>query len=147
MSANKKVKQFSMKFRSLKDNTQSTAVLKKRRNHSTGKYSHVFNSNTLRSSETLPETLNFDSRLIRNRLGHYYLCLPVTIELRGENQAPEGSACRHSTISLDPGVRTFTTDNDADEVVSEWDHGDMGIIFRLCYAHDQLQANWFKPDV
>ena len=66
----------------------------------------------------LPETLYSDSRLIRTRLGHYHLCLPLTIELRGENQAPKGSACRHSTISLDPGVRTFMTGYDADGAVT-----------------------------
>jgi hypothetical protein len=64
--------------------------------------------------------------------------LPMAMKIQGENQAPSSS--KHSTISLDPGVRTFMTGYDADASLCEWGKGDMGRIFRLCYTHDKLHA-------
>jgi len=52
-----------------------------------------------------PAELPADARLVRTRLGHYYLCVPMPLETRSENQAP--SKQKHATISVDPGVRTF----------------------------------------
>jgi hypothetical protein len=143
--AKKDVKHFSFKFRSRKDKTQSITVLKKHWNLKTGFYADLFNSTFLRGHQQLPNKLECDSRLIRTRLGHYYLCLPMAMKIQGENQAPSSS--KHSTISLDPGVRTFMTGYDADASLCEWGKGDMGRIFRLCYTHDKLQARWSRKNV
>ena len=64
----------------------------------------IFNSNVLRGHEALPSTLEHHSRLVRTRLGHYYLCVPKPLDIRGESQAPPEQ--KHATIALDPGVRT-----------------------------------------
>jgi putative transposase len=139
----------SLKFRSRKDKVQGISVLKKNWGHKrkNSKFRDVFNSHVLRSCEALPAKLQHDSRLTRNRLGHYYLCLPMPIETMSENQAPSFQAAQHATMSLDPGVRTFMTGYDADGTIVEWGDADMGRIFRLCYAHDKLQGKWSKKDV
>ncbi len=85
----------------------------------------------LNASEPLPETLDYDSRLIRTRLNEYYLCIPMGPD---ENQV-----CDQGTgvASLDPGVRTFMTVYDAESVV-EWGPGDTTRIHRLCQRLDHL---------
>ena len=62
-----------------------------------------------------PSTPAQNSRLVRTRLGHYYLCVPKPLDIRGESQAPPEQ--KHATIALDPGVRTFMTGYDADGAV------------------------------
>jgi len=143
--AKKDGKRFEFKFRSKKDETQSTTVLKKHWGHASGAYADVFNSRVLRGHQQLPAKLECDSRLLRTRLGHYYLCLPKPLEIQGENQAPP--AWKHATIALDPGVRTFMTGYDADGGVCEWGEADMGRIYRLCHRLDDLQSRWSRPSV
>lgn len=146
--AKKDVKHFQFKFRSKKDETQSIVVLKKHWKHfknKNTKYGWLFDNRVLRGHEPLPEKLDFDSRLIRTRLGHYYLCIPTLQEIQSDSQAP--FEAKHCTISLDPGVRTFMTGYDADGILCEWGAGDMRRIYRLCRAHDKLQARWSEPDV
>ena len=125
--AKKDKKRFAFKFRSRKDKTQSIAVLKKHWNHTRGIYAQLFGRKTLKGHEKLPKVLKYDSRLIRTRLGHYYLCLPCELEKRSENQAPKSDL--HATISLDPGVRTFMTGYDADGEIH----------YQLCKNHDKMQ--------
>jgi len=148
LKAKKDLKKNTFKFRSLKDETQSITVLEKHWDkHRSGVYANVFNSRVLRGHQPLRAELKHDSRLIRTRLGHYYLCLPKPLEIlnQGESQAPPMS--KHATISLDPGVRTFMTGYDADGGLCEWGESDMGRIGRLCHAHDDLQKRWSQPEV
>jgi transposase len=140
--AKKNLKKFHFKFRRKKDPTQSIAVLKKHWGHKRGVYSDIFDSKKMKAEMDLPKNLEHDSRLIRTRLNRYYLCIPVPIEVKCENQAPNSK--KHCTISLDPGVRTFMTGYDADGSTFEWAKDDFGRIFRLCYAYDRLQAKWSK---
>lgn len=138
-----KRKKFHLKFRSRKDDHQSIVVHKKHWNHKKGVYSSVFGTNKLRSPESLPDKLECDSRLVKNRLGHWYLCLPLKltkIDL-GENQA-KGEI--DSIIALDPGVRTFMTGYDPSGKVWEWGKQDIGRIYRLCHTIDKLQSEWSK---
>ena len=143
--AKKNLNHFDFKFRSKKDETQSIAVLKKHWGHRRGVYADLLNSHVLHGHQNIPATLDCDSRMIRTRLRHYYLCLPQPLDIWGDNQAPVED--KHSTISLDPGVRTFVTGYDADGAVCEWGEADMGRIYRLCYAVDRLQSRWSKPEV
>ena len=105
----------------------------------------IFNSNVLRGHEALPSTLEHHSRLVRTRLGHYYLCVPKPLDIRGESQAPPEQ--KHATMALDPGVRTFMTGYDADGAVYEWGEADMGRIYRLCHTLDDLQSRWSGANV
>ena len=87
-----------------------------------------------------PSTPAQNSRLVRTRLGQYYLCIPTALEIRGESQAPPEQ--KHATMALDPAVCTFMTGYDADSAVYEWGEADMGRIYRLCHTLDDLQSRW-----
>ena len=87
-----------------------------------------------------PSTPAQNSRLVRTRLGHYHLCVPKPLDIRGESQAPPEQ--KHATIALDPAVCTFMTGYDADGAVYEWGEADMGRIYRLCHTLDDLQSRW-----
>jgi len=137
--AKPEVRHFEMKFRSLKDESQSIGLRKKHWNKKRGVFSDVFSVQNLRCEQELPEKLDHDCRFVRTRLGHYYLCMPVDVK-SSDSQAPLAS--QHSTISLDPGVRTFMTGFDADGLCCEWGKDDMTKIFRLCHSVDSLQRRW-----
>ena len=115
--AKKNGKKYEFKFRSKKAESQSITVLKKHWGHKRGLYADLFKSHALYGHEALPSTLEHHSRLVRTRLGHYYLCVPKPLDIRGESQAPPEQ--KHATIALDPGVRTFMTGYDADGAVYE----------------------------
>ena len=132
------LKKFRLSYRSIKDFQQNVVVSKKHWVHKRGIYSDVFGQGVLKSSEPLPAELEHDARLVKDRLGRYYLCLPVANETRSENQAPGPEL--HSTISLDPGCRTFMSGYDADGSVLEWGKGDLSRIQRLCTYLDALQS-------
>ncbi|CAG8719733.1 3695_t:CDS:2 [Rhizophagus irregularis] len=40
----------------------------------------------VKSSKSISHTLGYDSRLVMNKLGEFYLCIPRPLELRTENQ-------------------------------------------------------------
>ena len=74
-----------MKLRSKKDPQQSITILSKHWGKSRGEYSFL---SKIKSAEPLPNKLEYDSRLVMNRLGEYYLCIPRPLEIRAENQGP-----------------------------------------------------------
>ena len=78
-------KKFNMKFRSKKDSQQSITVLSKHWGKSRGEYSFL---PKIKSSEPLPKNLEYDSCLVMNRLGEYYLCIPRPLEIQAKNQGP-----------------------------------------------------------
>ena len=71
------IKKWKLGFRCKKDKQQSITILKKHWGRKRGVYSAVLGCKVLRSPESLPPELEADSRLIRTRLGHYYLALPM----------------------------------------------------------------------
>jgi hypothetical protein len=61
--------------------------------------------------------------------------------IRDENQVPmtiEQSSKVQRLISLDPGIRTFVTGYNPSGRVIEWGRGDIGRIYRLAHALDNL---------
>lgn len=91
------------------------------------------------SKESLPHHLDHDARLIRTRLGHYYLAIPMPLEREDDNQVlPNHQEDR--IIALDPGVRTFQTGYDPSGFIVEVGKGDIGHIYRLCHRMDGLQS-------
>jgi len=76
---------FVMKLRSKKDPQQSITILSKHWGKSRGEYSFP---SKIKSAEPLPNELEYYSRLVMNRLGEYYLCIPRPLEIRAENQGP-----------------------------------------------------------
>lgn len=134
---------FDMKFRSKKDPQQSIYIPSRQWGRTRGAYASILGADKLKAERPLPATLEHDSRIIRTRLGHWYLCTPVGLEIRGENQAP--STTDHCVIALDPGVRSFMTGYDPDGAILEWGKGDIGKIQRLCTHLDKLQSKWAQP--
>lgn len=136
---------FEMKYRSRKDRQRSITILAQDWGRKTGAYSQLFGRGVLRSSEPLPDDIVYDSRLVCNKLGHYYLCLPLPLQVQPVNQGP---ACKEApmsgVIALDPGVRTFMTGYDPSGKVVEWGARDMSRIWRLNNAIDSLKSRWTK---
>lgn len=99
-------------------------------------YPKFWGKEALRSSEPLPDAIDYDCKLIRTRLGHYYLCIPQPLDVRSDNQAP----LHKRVVALDPGVRTFHTAYDPSGTVMEFGKGDIGHIYRLCKHMDDMQS-------
>lgn len=74
-------------------------------------YTNIFYS--IKSHELLPNKIQYNTRLMHtNKLRHYYLCLPQSLEVRPKSQEPQFSEeARHmhgvSIVALDSGVHTF----------------------------------------
>jgi hypothetical protein len=94
--------QFEVKFRSRK-NRQEAILVRGGRFYHAGRFYTTYLPELLRSAEPLPATVDYDMKLVRTRLGHYYLCIPAQLEVASDSQA------RHldRVVALDPGVRTF----------------------------------------
>jgi putative transposase len=134
------IKCFKMKFRTRKDNTQSICIHSKHWNHTRGEYSFL---HQIRSAEPISERLEYDCRLQLTSLGEFYLCVPMPLSVRPENQGPTVKRM----IALDPGIRTFVTGYDPSGQASEWGKHDIGRIYRLCHAVDKLQSQWTRAEV
>lgn len=130
---------FKVQFLKLKDQTSrnvSLSVLSKKWNKRNNFYSSVFRPDKLKSSEPLPEVLDYTSRLIRTPTREYYLSIPKPMVKRCENQAPKESRI----ISIDPGVKNFLTGYDPSGNVYTWGKNDIGRIARLLHYRGKLQS-------
>lgn len=135
-----KGEQFRMRFRSKKNSQQSIVIRPRDWARKRGEYAFL---SKIKSTEVIPDDLRYESRIVMDRLGHFYLCIPKPLDMRCENQAPGES----SVIALDPGVRTFQTCYDPSGKAFEWGKGDISRIYRLCHAYDKLQSKWSQKDV
>jgi putative transposase len=112
-------------------------------------YPDMLGKEPFRSTEELPDRLEYDSRLQLTWLGHLYLCVPRPLDTRRESQAPAAVAIssqaqqpqhrRRPVVAIDPGVRCFGTTYDGFHC-TEWGKGDMGRIYRLGHHLDALQS-------
>jgi len=130
---------FEIKYRSKKAPSQSILSIVIHCQYcgaSRGPYYDAFHG--IKSAEPLPPKLNYDVRLQRTRLDHYYLCLLEPLAVRAKSQGP----ATQRIIALDPGVRTFMTGYDPSGRAIEWGRGDMQRIYRLALCYDRLQAKW-----
>lgn len=128
-------KPFSLKFRSKRAPTQSLSVLKKKWNRGERSFYHtIFSPSKLKSAEPLPEKLTRDCRLVRTRLGEYFLMMPNkgTGKHRGESQ--------DDFVFIDPGVRTFLTCYDSQERVVEIGRNAVVRIGKLLHHRRKLQT-------
>jgi putative transposase len=126
---------FDIHFRSRKQPQQSIYIGARHYNRAVI-YPSKFGSVPLRSSEPLPERLAHDARLIRTRLGHYFLCLPIDVK-RDENQVPVDI---FRIASLDPGVRTPHMLYDPSGKIVAFGQHDISRIYRLCHYLDRLRS-------
>ena len=126
---------FDIKYRSRKAPQEAIMI----RSYSFKKgvfYPKFWGKEPLRSSEPLPDTVDYDCRLVRTRLNQYYLCIPMPLEMASDNQARQPKRI----VALDPGVRTFHTAYDPSGAVMEFGKGDMKRIKRICDHMDNLQS-------
>lgn len=125
-------------FRSRKKLRQECLRISKRDwGRKRGMFADICAASKLKATETIPEKVDKDLKLIRTALGEYFLCIPH--ERKGENQAN-----LNGVVSLDPGVRTFQTTFGTDGRVTEWGNGDMSRICRLARHADKLQGKTKK---
>lgn len=138
---------FTMRFRSKKADAESIVVHSKHWAHKRGAYAFLSH---MRAAEPLPVALGYDARLVRERYGRYYLCVPLpAAALAGENQAREphikvedASSVERRVVALDPGVRTFLTAYSPSGDAHEIGKGDVSRLYRLAHTADALQSRW-----
>ncbi len=126
------------RFRSKRDKQQSFELRARDWGRKKGLFAPLFTSGVMKGAEgELPVALEAACRVIRDRMGRFYLSLPRQVEARDESQAPKS---RHGVVALDPGVRTFQTTYDADGVATEWGKNDMRQVFKLCLEANRLYS-------
>lgn len=128
-------KPYDLKFRKKRDQSQSIVILKKHYKKKGVFFPKFLGKEPIRGFESLPEKLDYDTRLQRTRLGDFYLCVLSPIEIK--DKAPK-QIVNKGVISLDPGVRTFMTGYDPVGKTYEWGKGDMSRITRLAISSDKL---------
>jgi len=89
LQKNRTNKAFKIKFKSKKQETDSIVIHAKHWKGSGVFHPRNFGKEPILASERLPEILHYDCRLQRNRLGEYYMCISMPLEVRSENQAPQ----------------------------------------------------------
>ena len=125
-------------FRSRKKLRQECLRISKRDwGRKRGMFADICSASKLKATETIPEKVEKDLKLIRTALGEYFICIPH--ERKCENQAD-----LTGVVALDPGVRTFQTTYGDDGRVTEWGSGDMSRICRLARHADNLQGKMKK---
>jgi putative transposase len=128
---------FKMQFQSRKMKSQSVTIRKRQYNSNSKTFGFLKH---IKCNERLPKTIKYDMRIVMKHTGEIYLAIPVGLNMKSDNQAPNYLNHMQGVISLDPGVRTFVTGIDCDGSVFEWGKNDMGRIVRLCYHMDKLQS-------
>lgn len=148
-----KQKHFAMKFRSLKAPSQSIVIQHRDWKDTTkiflaAAFAKRGAETTLNASESLPASIDYDCRLQRTRLGHFYFCL-LHPKAPRPVQPPPDPARPPRILAIDPGVRTFLTGYDPWQgSYVEWGKGDMKRIERLGGHLDNLISRTAKePDV
>lgn len=133
---------FTIAFRRAKDDKQSITVRNKHWGRASGAFADVFRADVLAAEAPLPDRIDYDARLVLDRLGRWWLCLPLPAVTRAPahrvpwQPAPAtvtaGWGADAATLptpppspppavmSLDPGVRTFLTGYDPTGRVVEW---------------------------
>lgn len=140
-------KGFKIRYRSKKAESESIVIHSKHWKKAGVFHPRSFGTDPIRGSEPLPDKLNYDCRLQRTRLGEFYLCIPMPLEIRSENQAPQWQKIEDGILALDPGVRTFCTGYSPSGLSVEWAKNDIGRIYRLCHALDKLQSKWSQKEI
>lgn len=134
ISGKEKVKE-QFTFRSRKDKSQTFEI--NARDWGSSKQGKFFKGMKT-GKEKLPLKVECAVRVSMDKLGRVFLSFVKEVEAVNEARAPANGF--HSTIALDPGVRTFQTMYDADGLGIEWGKSDMQKIFVLCRLADKIQT-------
>ncbi|KAJ3080568.1 hypothetical protein HDU99_008025 [Rhizoclosmatium hyalinum] len=126
---------FCIKFKLRKDPVASILVLAKHYNKANNFFSPILNVRKMKSAEPLPVKLNWDSKLIRNQLGEYYLVFPQAIKKKSDSEEKEPRV-----VALDPGFKNFMIGYDPSGTVFSWGKQDIVRIGRLLHHKRNLHA-------
>lgn len=129
-------KKYELKYRSRKSRSESIVISSKSYKRKGVFYPTLFGKEPIKSTEPLPDKLDYDTRLQRTRLGDFYLCILSPLEMKKDK--PKTKNGKGGVISLDPGVRTFMTGYDPSGYSYEWGKNDMDRITRLAISSDKL---------
>ena len=135
-------KPFELKPRSRKHSAQESIVIHSKHYKTEAWSIFIHCQNARRRTAARRTALRCTDRSER-RTNVFYLCVPMPLEVRAENQGP----IEKRVIALDPGVRTFMTGYDPHGVAFEFGRQDIGRIYRLCHAVDDLQSRWSQKGV
>jgi len=135
------VKQFVTKEEALKNKTKAKKTKKEERLSEEGiSFYPTFFDKIIKMSVSRCNEINYDSRLVLDKLGRIYLMIPQSVKVH-ENQMD----CKMNWCSLDPGVRTFMTLYSPEQTTAiKYGVGDAKRIFRLCLHLDKLIAKRSK---
>ena len=133
---------FQLNYKRLKEGKcNSINILSKHWNHKDGMYSKVFTSN-LKCERKLPANMDYTSRIIKDELGKFYICIPslrkketieITTVLSYDNQVDR-------SVSIDPGVITPLTCYDPTGKIIKIGTGCLTRLFRLFHHKNKLQG-------
>ncbi|RHZ83068.1 hypothetical protein Glove_99g182 [Diversispora epigaea] len=101
---------FRMKYKSKKDRSPTISILARDWNRNGGVNAFL---KTIITSQKVP-LVNNTVNITMNRLGHFYICVPVPLDIIDNQEDVKGKV-----ISLDPGVRTFMTCYDPEGQIVE----------------------------
>jgi putative transposase len=131
-------KNFVIGFKKKKAPSDSIAIYAKNYKSKGVIFPRFFGKEPIKIAEELPDKLEYDARLAKKCLGHFYLCIPKKFnKYNGPSQ--------NKVIAFDPGMRTFCTGYDPDGIIVEVGKSDISRIYRLCNSYDKLQSKWSQP--
>jgi putative transposase len=133
----KKDKNFVIGFKKKKVPSDSIAIYAKHYKSKGVIFLRFFGKELIKSAEKLPDKLEYDARLVRQRYDHFYLCVPKQLDkYNGPSQ--------NKVIAFDPGMGTYCG---PDRIIVEVGKSDISRIYRLCYSYDKLQSKWSQPEI
>ncbi len=151
--ANKKaanIDKFRIHYRTRKTESESLVIHSKHWKSAGVFHPTVWGKEPIEAAEPLPDKLKYDARLKRNRLGEFFLCVPLALDVKqGDNQtlSTPNKRIEDGILALDPGVRTFQTGYSPSGLIVEWAKNDIKRIQRLCFYVDALQSAWSQTGV
>jgi putative transposase len=88
----------------------------------------------------LPKNLSHTSRLIKTVTNQYFIAVPKELK-KSQNSVSENQAMeKKRQIFIDPGVRTFLTCYDPDNLLLHIGPRDVELLFRLFHHKNKLQS-------
>jgi hypothetical protein len=129
---------FIIRFKKKKALSDSSAIYSKHYKSKGVFHLTFFEKEPIKSAEEPPDKLEYDSRLLRTHLGHFYLCIPKKLD-------KYNGPLQKKSIAFDPGIKTFCTRYDPDGIIVVVGKSNISRIYRLCNSYDKLQSKWSQP--
>lgn len=132
---------FEIHFKSKKDlkkKNTSISVLKKHWNKKNNFYKNIFKPEMLKTTEEIPNQLEYDTRLVKTSIDKYYIIIQKSVDL-SENQTHE------SMVFIDPGLKTNLTCYDpSGRIITFGNEKQVSRIATLLHFKRKLQSKIVK---